>query len=74
MGLTWKALEWVNNNPTIRMKFTKIGPMVSELEPVKVGVPQGSVRGPLLFILHINDFEKPLETTNLYADDTIIYI
>ncbi len=42
---------------------------------VETGVPQGSILGPILFSIHINELCKGVEPANahFYADDTIIY-
>ena len=50
-------------------------PIVSEKRNVSVGVPQGSVLGPLLFVIFINDISQHVNigTANLFADDTLIY-
>jgi hypothetical protein len=54
---------------------TAIGNVHSTVKPIQVGVPQGSVLGPLLFIIYANDIPLCIKHCNvlLYADDTVIY-
>ena len=49
--------------------------MLSEPQPIFAGVPQGSILGPLLFIIHFTDVYKPLKRSKIitYADDSVIY-
>ena len=48
---------------------------MSSTQAVRFGVPQGSILGPLLSVLYINDLPKCLENCciNMYADDTVMY-
>jgi hypothetical protein len=59
----------------ITMKDSKFNKLSSTWEHVKHGVPQGSLLGPLLFLIYINDFPltiNKLADTKLFADDTSI--
>ena len=55
--------------------YTMVNGIKSDLKPINYGVPQGSVLGPLLFTLYINDimFCIPKKHTRLFADDTGIF-
>ena len=56
----------------IELFFLLLGTVFSETWTINCGVTQGSILGPLLFLLYINDIPQALLNTNpyLYADDT----
>ena len=60
-----------------RTQCVQIDDIESSILPINIGVPQGSILGPLLFILYINDFISVCDehiSVLLYADDTAIFI
>ena len=57
-----------------KKQFVNFGGYESTCEKIKVGVPQGSVLGPLLFLIHINDLQNNTSRNVLnFADDSMLY-
>ncbi|EFP11931.1 hypothetical protein CRE_23222 [Caenorhabditis remanei] len=69
-GIQGELLRWINNFLSGRSQKVLLNGVCSNTSSVGSGVPQGSVLGPLLFILFINDIGDKLESESLlYADD-----
>ena len=75
-GIRGRAHCWLENYLTNRKQYVDNADTISERLPITCGVPQGSILGPLLFILYVNDIcnvSKELLPI-LFADDTNVFI
>jgi len=73
-GIGGEILKWVENWLSERKQRVVLGGEFSEWRDILSGVPQGSVLGPLLFIIYINDIDDQINSRLLkFADDTKIY-
>ena len=73
-GISGIQLKWFESYLSNREQQCQIDDQLSSPKRIKCGVPQGSILGPLFFLLHLNDMPDCLQNLDpsLYADDTAI--
>ena len=73
-GIRGNTLKWFQSYLTDRSQYVTYDGIESKVLPIKYGVPQGSILGPLLFIIYMNDIfnVSNFPFTILYADDTCV--
>ncbi|MEW8186271.1 MAG: reverse transcriptase family protein, partial [Candidatus Thiodiazotropha endolucinida] len=75
IGCSDMVVQWFASYLSGRQQRVVINGQSSDWAPINAGVPQGSILGPLLFLIYINDIVKDIGSSiRLFADDTSLYI
>ena len=74
-GIRGPAIELIKSYLSDRYQYTKVDSAKSDVSKIQCGVPQGSVLGPLFFLMFVNDMQYCTNAQlRLFADDTNIFI
>ena len=75
-GIRDNALNWIRSYLTNQTQFVKLNGSESKNGNICCGVPQGSILGPLLFTIYINDMHQAVSSSKMhhFADDTNILL
>ena len=76
IGIRGNSHDWFKSYLTNCEQFVSYNDVPSETKQITHGVPQGSIVGPLLFILYLNEFSQASDLlfSILFADDTSVLI
>ena len=73
-GITGNLLRLFQNYLSNRKQQVVLNGSYSDYSSIESGVPQGSVLGPLLFLVYINDLERNIKyNIKMFADDTMLF-
>ena len=75
-GIRGNLMQWFQSYLSARSQYVIYNGIKSSFRNITHGVPQGSILGPLLFILNVNDFSRSSDLlfSILFADDTSVFI
>ena len=74
-GIRGNVYTWFENYLSGRTQFVEMDGKRSSNQNIYCGVPQGSISGPLLYLIYVNDISKSCKCNILsFADDTTIYL
>ena len=74
VGITGNILKWIEDFLRERKQRVKVGRYFSSSAKVLSGIPQGSILGPILFTIFINDLPNWVSSCcKIFADDTKLY-
>ena len=73
-GISGKLVDFITDFLNFRKQRVVLNGQYSSWTSIEAGVPQGSILGPLLFLIYINDLSDDLTTNvKLFADDTSLF-
>ena len=74
-GVKGIPLNWLQSYLTDRTQYVEVNNESSSIQTILTGLSQGSISGPLLFLIYMNDIPNAskLFTFILYADDTTLF-
>ena len=74
-GINETPIRWFESNLTNILHFVELNDLASKKQTITTGVPQGSILGPLLFLIYMNDIINVIEAFKfiLYADDKTLF-